>query len=333
MGRWTASLPLLIALAVPLAGAQSPSTGGVRAAAAKAESAWPLRPVRLIVGFPPGSSLDTTVRILSPKLAEVWGQPTVIENRSGASGTIATTLAAQATPDGHTALVVTASFPINAVLRANAGYDPLRDFISVTQIGFPTSVIAVAPSLGVKSLKELITLAQERGGKLLYGSPGAGSSGHLSIESFRIAAGIKGTHVAFKGQPEIMVEILGGRVHFAVISLGVGLGAIRDGRLLALATVTPKRSPVLPDVPSVAEILPKFRRDAAHMLLVPAKTQRHIIDKMSRDVARVLDMPEVRKQMAVIDFIPAPTTPEETDRILRTQLVMFDEVARAAGLK
>src|SRR5436190_1690048 len=217
MGRWTASLPLLMVLTVPLAGAQSPANGGGRAAAATLEQSWPLRPVRLIVGFPPGSSLDTTVRILSPKLAEVWGQPTVIENRSGASGTIATTLAAQATPDGHTALVVTASFAINAVLRANAGYHPLRDFISVTQIGFPTSVIAAAPTLGVKSLKELIALAHERGGKLLYASPGAGSSGHLSIESFRIAAGIKGIHVAFKGQPEIMVEMLAGRVHFAVI--------------------------------------------------------------------------------------------------------------------
>lgn len=326
-------MPLLLALIAPAAGAQSPSTSSTRAAAAKSEPAWPLRPVRLMVGFPPGSSLDTTVRIIAPKLAELWGQPAVIENRSGASGTIATTLTAQATPDGHTALVVTASFAINAVLRPNVGYDPLRDFVSVSQIGFPTSVIAVAPALGVKSLKELIALAHERGGKLLYGSPGAGSSGHLTTESFRIAAGIKGVHVAFKGQPEIMVEMLAGRVHFAVISLGVGLGAIRDGRLLALAMVTPKRSPVLPDVPSVSEILPKFRRDAAHMMLVPAKTPRAIVDKMSRDVARVLDMPEVKKQMAVIDFIPAPTTPEETEKILRTQLVMFDEVARAAGLK
>jgi tripartite-type tricarboxylate transporter receptor subunit TctC len=314
-------MPLLLALVAPAAGAQAPSTSSGRTAAAKGEQAWPLRPVRLMVGFPPGSSLDTTVRIISPKLAEVWGQPAVIENRSGASGTIATTLTAQATPDGHTALVVTASFTINAVLRPNVGYDPLRDFIGVTQIGFPTSVIAVAPALGVKSLKELIALAHERGG------------GHLTTESFRIAAGIKGVHVAFKGQPEIMVEMLAGRVHFAVISLGVGLGAIRDGRLLALAMVTPKRSPVLPDVPSVSEILPKFRRDAAHMLLVPAKTPRAVVDKMSRDVARVLDMPEVKKQMAVIDFIPAPTTPEETEKILRSQLAMFDEVARAAGLK
>jgi tripartite-type tricarboxylate transporter receptor subunit TctC len=277
--------------------------------------------------------VDTTARIVAPKLAEVWAQPVVIENRAGAGGSIASAQVAQATPDGYTLLLVSASFAINSILRSSAGYHPLRDFVSVMQVGFPTSVIAVAPSLGVKSIKELIALAHQRGGKLLYGSPGAGSSGHLTIESFRLTAGIKGTHVAFKGQPEILVEMLAGRVHFAVISLGPGLGLIREGRLLALAVVTPQRSPVLPDVPAVVEILTNFRRDAAHTMHAPAKTPRPIVEKISRDVTRVLGMPEVKKQMAVIDFIAAPTTPDEAERILRAQLVTFEEVARAAGLK
>jgi len=298
-----------------------------------AAQSWPSRPVRLVLGFPPGSSVDTSARIMAPRLAALWGRPVVMENRAGASGTIATTLVAQATPDGHTILYASASFALNAVVRPNVGYDPLRDFISVTQVGYPTSVIAVAPSLGVKSVKELMALANERAGKLLYGSPGAGSSGHLTVERFRLAAGMKGTHVAFKGQPEILVEILAGRVHYAVISLGPGLGLIREGRLLALAMVTPKRSPVLPDVPALVEILPNFRRDAAHSLLVPARTPRHIVDKISRDTARALEAAEVKKQMEVIDFVVAPTTPEETDKILRAQLVTFDEVARKVGLK
>lgn len=292
-----------------------------------------MRPVRFIVGFPPGSSLDTTARIVSPKLAELWGQPVVIENRSGGSGSIATSIAMQAAPDGYTALIASASFAINAVLRPNIGYQPLRDFIAVTQLGFPTSVIAVSPSLGVKTVKELIALSNERGGKLFFGSPGAGSSGHLTVESFRVAAGIKATHVAFKGQPEIVVELISGRVHFAVISLGVGLGPIRDGRLIAVGLVTPKRSPVLPDVPALVEILPNFRRDAAHMMLVPAKTPRHIVNKQAADTARALDAPDVKKQMEVIDFIAAPTSPEETEKVLRAQLATFEELARAAGLK
>jgi tripartite-type tricarboxylate transporter receptor subunit TctC len=325
MTKGLACLGLLAYCVAQSAGAQStPTQGG---------AAWPARPVRMVVGFPPGSSTDTSARILAPKLAELWGKPVVMENRSGAGGSIATALVAQATADGYTLLYASASFALNAVVRSNAGYDPLRDFISVTQVGYPTSVIAVAPSLGVKSIKELIALANERSGKLIYGTPGAGSSGHLTIERFRLAAGMKGTHVAFKGQPEVLVEILAGRVHYAVISLGPGLGLIRDGRLLALAMVTPKRSPVLPDVPALVEILPSFRRDAAHSLLVPAKTPRHIVDKISRDTARALASPEVKKQLEVIDFITAPTTPEETDKILRAQLVIFEEVARAVGLK
>ncbi len=324
MGKRLALIGLLVTGVASIAAAQPQTQGG---------AAWPARPVRMVLGFPPGSSVDTTARFMTPKLAELWGKPVVMENRSGASGTIATTLVAQSTPDGYTILYASASFALNAVLRSNVGYDPLRDFISVTQVGYPTSVIAVAPSLGVKSIKELIALAHERGGKLLYGTPGAGSSGHLTVESFRMSAGMKGTHIAFKGQPEVLVEILAGRVHYAVISLGPGLGLIREGRLLALATVSPKRSPVLPDVPSVVEVLPTFKRDAAHSLLVPAKTPRHIVDKISKDVARALDAPEVRKQLAVIDFVAAPTTPEETDKILRAQLVGLDELARAVGLK
>ncbi len=148
-----------------------------------------------------------------------------------------------------------------------------------------------------------------------------------------MAAGIKGTHVAFKGQSEMAIEILAGRLHYGVLTLGVSLGMIRDGRLRALAVVTPKRSPLLPDVPSVFELLPNFRRDAAHMIMAPAKTPRAVVNKISRDIARVLDMPDVKKQMEAIDFIPAATTPEELDKIVREMMVTFEEVARAAGLK
>ncbi len=316
---------LLVAGLAPIAGAQTASSG--------AAQAWPLRPVRILNGFSVGGPLDISARLLAPKLAELWGQPVVIENRTGAGGSIASVMAAQATPDGYTILLTSASIAINAVLRSNAGYDPLRDFASVTQIGYSTSALVVTPSLGIKSVKELIALAHERPGKILYGSAGAGSGTHMTTERFRMSAGITGTHVAFKGQSEMLIEILAGRIQFGIPGLGPALGMIRDGRLLALAVVTPKRSPLLPDVPTVLEILPSFRRDASHALLVPAKTPRHIVNKISKDVARVLDMPDVKKQMATIDFTPAPTTPEAFDKIMREMLVTFDEVARAAGLK
>ena len=312
----TLVLPLIVACTLPDAGAQT----------------WPVRPVRLVVGFTTGGPVDMSARILGPKLAELWGQPVVVENRSGAGGSIATVLVAQSTPDGYTLLITSASLAINAVLRSNAGYDPVRDFVSVSQIGYSTSALVVAPSLGVKSVKELIALAHERPGKLLYGSAGAGSGTHMTTERFNLAAGIKGTHVAYKGQSEMVIEILAGRLHFGVPTLGVALGMIKDGRLRALAVVTPKRSPLLPDVPTVVEILPSYRRDAAHMIMAPAKTPRTIVNKISRDVARVLDMPDVKKQMDTMDFIPAASTPEELDKILRDMLVTFKEVAHAAGL-
>lgn len=302
------------------------------AAAAHAQN-WPTRPVRMVVGFSPGSASDISARMLAPKLEELWKQPVVIENRSGAGSAIANAMVAKATPDGYTLLMITASFAINAVLQNKASYDPIKDFHGVTQVGFSTGVIVTSPSFGVKTLKELIAAANARPGKVLFGSAGAGSGVHMSTERFNMAAGIKVTHVAFKGQPEMVIEIMAGRIHYGMPGLGPSLHLIKDGKLVPLAVVTPKRSPLLPDVPTVNEILPSFERDAAHGLLVPAGTPRAIINKISQDVARVLDLPDVKKQMETINFIPAPTTPEEFDRIIRAQLVTFDRVARQAGLK
>ncbi len=294
---------------------------------------WPNRPVRMIVGFSSGSATDLTARLLAPKLSDMWGQPVVIENRTGAGGAIAASMAAKATPDGYTLLLISASFAITSVLRGNQGYDPLKDFASVAQIGYSTGAVVVNPSLGVKSIKELIALSNERPGKILFGSAGAGSGIHLTAERFRMSGGFKATHVAFKGQPEMLIEILAGRVHWGVPGLGPALGMIRDGRLVALAVVTPQRSPLLPDVPSLYELLPTFRRDAAHALIAPTSTPRAIIQRISKDVVTVLAMPDVKKQMEAIDFVPAPSTPEEFDKILRGQLKTFEEVARSAGLK
>jgi tripartite-type tricarboxylate transporter receptor subunit TctC len=333
MSKSIGCLLLLLAAAAPVAGAQPNAQSAAQPASKGAEPHWPTRPVRLVLGFSAGSSLDITARLLGPKLADIWGQPVVIENRTGAGGSIASSMAVHATPDGYTLLMITSAFAINAVLRPAVGYDPLRDFTSVAQIGYPTGVLAVSPVLGAKSVKALIALAHERPGKILFGSSGAGSGIHLTAERFRMAAGIKVTHVAFKGQPEMLIEILAGRVHYGFPSLGPALGMIRDGRILALAVLTPKRSPLLPDVPAISEVFPTFRRDVTHALVAPAKTPQAIVNKVSKDVARVLDMPDVKKQMEAIDFIPAPTSPEAFDQVLRGMLVTFEEVARAAWLK
>ena len=313
----------LVATAVTLA--------AVAPALAQTAQGFPNRSVRFVVGFSPGSATDFTARMFGAKLSELWGHPVVIENRSGAGSTLANAVVAQATPDGYTLLVVSSSFAITAVLQQkNLPYDALRDFRSVAQFGSTTGALVVPPSLGVKSVKELIALAKER--KLLFGSAGAGSGLHMSTERFNIAAGIKATHVGFKGQPEMNVEIVTGRVHYGFPSVGTSMAFLKDGRLLPLAVNTPKRSPQLPDVPALIEILPNFERDAAHALMAPAKTPTAIVQKISTDVARVAELPDLKERMHAISFDIAPSTPEEYDKAVRRQIEVFGEVAKAAGL-
>ncbi|HYC46824.1 MAG TPA: tripartite tricarboxylate transporter substrate binding protein [Burkholderiales bacterium] len=297
-----------------------------------AQQTFPTRPVRIVVGFSPGSATDITARTIAPKLSDLWGQPVVIENRSGAGSTLANAMVAQATPDGHTLLMVSASFAITAVIQKSLPYDAVRDFRGITQIGASTSALMVTPQLGVKSVKELIALANERPGKILYASTGAGSGIHMTTARFVILAGINVGHVAFKGQPEMIVEIVTGRVHFGIPGLGPAMPFVKDGRLIPLAVVTPKRSPLLPDVPAMAEILPGYERDAAHALLAPARTPKWIIQQVNKDVHRVLEDPEVKKRFASIGFELAPTTPEEYDAIIKKQMAIFTQVAKAAGL-
>ena len=301
-------------------------------AIAQPSARYPSKPVRILVGFSPGSATDITARLISPKLSELWGQSVIVENRSGGGGTVASAVVAQATPDGHTLLMVSAAFAITAILQKNLAYDALRDFVGVTQIGTTTSALTVGPAVGVKSVKDLIALANERPDKLFFGSAGTGSGTHLTAERFNLLAGIKVVHVPFRGQPEMIIDMIAGRIHYAIPGLGPALPFIREGRLLALAVVNPKRSALLPNVPAMVEVLPGYERDAAHGLVAPSRTPRPILNQISRDVARVLDMADVKERMQAIAFEAAPTSPEEYDRIIRSQMEIFTKVAKSAGL-
>jgi tripartite-type tricarboxylate transporter receptor subunit TctC len=311
--------------AVPLAQSQT--------SAQKSSQKWPERPVRIIIGFSPGSSTDFTARTIGPRLSELWGQPVIYENRSGAGGSLANATVAKATPDGYTLSMISSSFAVNYVLAAQAPYDPIKEFVAVTQVGYPTSVLATSPSLGIKTVKELIAMAHARPGKFFFGTTGAGSGTHMTTTRFNMAAGIKPQHVAFKGQPELLIEIVTGRVHFGIPGLGPSLPMIKDNRLVPLAVVTPKRAPQLPDVPAMIEVLPTFERDATHGLMAPAGTPRPIREKIAQDVARVLEIPEVKKQFEQISFFPAPMPPDEYQKLIVGLLANFERVAREAGLK
>jgi tripartite-type tricarboxylate transporter receptor subunit TctC len=212
-------------------------------------------------------------------------------------------------------------------------YDPLKDFAGITRIGIGTGVLVVSPALGVKSVQEFIAYAQARPGKILMGSSGAGSSTHMSGERFRFGAGIKSVHVGFKGVPEFLVEIMAGRIHFAIGGLSTALPPIREGKVLALAVTTPERSTALPDVPALPEVLPGWTREGASALLAPAGTPRPILRKISKEVGRILLLPDVKERMLSFGFVPDPCTPEEHEQFLRAQIETFSGIVRLAGLR
>jgi len=308
-------------------------TGAAVLPAPAQSQAFPSKPIRVVVPFSPGGNTDVLARILIQKMSEVWGQPVVVENRTGAGGTIGNGIVAKATPDGHTLLISSAAFVISAALHPNLPYDALKDFAGVTRLGYSMTVLVATPSLGAKSVKDLIAVAQAKPGQIFFSSAGVGSSTHMNGERFRLAAGIKVQHVGFKGAADATLEIVAGRIHYGILGISGTLGFIQDGRLTALAVGTPQRSPLLPDVPTIADTLPGYARDGSHSLLAPAGTPRLVLSKISRDVGRILGMTDVKEKLKNFDFVPAPTTPEEHDKILRADVATFAEVVRLAGLR
>ena len=294
---------------------------------------YPAKPIRMIVPSSAGGTQDTLARLFAPKLGERLGQPVVVENRPGAGGMIGASIVAKATPDGYTLLLGGPGFAVNAGVRENLPYDPIKDFSGVAQIGYSTTVLVVSPSLGVKSVKELIALAHAQPGKILFGSSGGGSATFMNAERFRMAAGIKAAHVGFKGQPEFLLEIVAGRIHYGVGGLGPSLTFIKSGQLLPLAVTTLKRAPLLPDVPTSAEVVPGWGRDGSQGILAPSQTPRAIVNQLNREMARLLETPEVRDKLLGVDFNILTSTPEEYDKLLRADIVTFTRVAKEAGLR
>jgi len=300
---------------------------------AHAQQKFPSKPIRVVVPFSPGGTSDVLARMIGSKMSDSWGQPVVVETRTGAGGTIGTGIVAKATPDGHTLLLSSAAFVISAALHSDLSYDALRDFAGITRIRFSTQALVMAPALGAKTVKDFIALAQAKPGQILFSSAGAGSSTHMNGERFRLAAGIQVVHVGFKGASDAMIEVVAGRVHYAVIGLASALAFIQDGRLVALAVGTPQRSPLLPDVPTISETLPGYARDGSHSLLAPAGTPRPVLNQLSKEVGRIFELPDIKERLKNFDFVSAPTTPEEHNKILRADIETFSGVVKLAGLR
>ena len=308
---------------------------GADAQAISKGSAYPVKPIRVIVPFTPGSATDIIARVVAPRLAERWGRPVVMDNRPSAGGIVACTTLAEATPDGHTLMVTGSNFAGSAALYAGKlPYDAVRDFTGITQFATTPLVLVVAPSLGVNSVKEFLALAREKKGQLNFGSTGLGSGPHYGAELFMLAAGIGAVHVPYRGSPESLTDLMAGRVHFILSPVLAASPLVKGGRLLALGVTTTYRAQAMPDVPTIAEAgLPGFEYQGWYGMLAPGKTPRRIVNLLSAEVGGILDLPETRERIANQGAAARRSTPEAFDKIVRDEIATRTKVWKAAGVK
>lgn len=309
---------------------------GLGLASAVGAQEYPTRVVRVIAPFAAGGSTDVLTRIASGFLSERWGQSVVVENRVGASGRIGAEFVAKQSPaDGYTLLVAGAPHAIGASLFRKVNYDLAKDLAAVANIASFPSVIVVHPSMPVKTVKELIGLAKARPGEINFASPNLGSPNHLLMELFKTMAGINMVHIPYKGgSGQMMGELLGGQVQLAAMGFPPAVPQIKSGRLRALAVSSVKRSPALPDVPTVDESgLPGFEVSSWYGYFAPAATPKQVIAKVNADMQVILASPEMRTKLAPLGAEPAPTTPESFSKYVRAEIDKWAKVVKDSGAK
>jgi tripartite-type tricarboxylate transporter receptor subunit TctC len=308
--------------------------GGAFAAPFATAQNYPTKPIRVVIPFSPGSASDILARFIGPKLNEAWGQQVVVDNRSSAGGTVAGTIVAAALPDGHTLMLTSSAFAGSAALYDKLPFDSIRDFSGVSQVAATALVIVVAPGLGVKTLKELIALAQQKPKQLNFASSGIGSGTHYGSELFNMTAGIAAVHVPYKGVPEAVNDTLTGRIHYFITPLLPTISLIKSGRLLALGVTTKQRVPMLPDVPTVDEAaMPGFEYDGWFGIFAPSKVPRTVITKLNKEVMRILETTDVKDKILLQGATAKASTPEAFDKLVRDEIVTRRKVFKAAGIK
>ena len=304
------------------------------AAAGAAAQNYPSKPVRVIAPFPAGGGIDFIARALTPKLSEYLGQGFVVDNRSGASGTIGTEAVAKAAPDGYTLLATFSSHTQNASLYSKLGYDTVRDFAPVTQIATVPTILVANPALPVKTVKDLVALGKKRPGEILYASVGNGTPPHLSAELFNNMAGIKMTHVPYKGAAPSTISLLAGETQLTFTTVVVALPQVKTGRLRALGVASLKRAAVMPDVPTIDEAgVRGYESLAWYGLLAPAKTPPAIVEQLHRETVRALQAPDLRDMLKNQGAEPVGNTGDQFNVIIKEEIEKWRKLVQALGLK
>ena len=304
------------------------------AAAADAAASFPTKPIRIVIGFGAGSTVDISARVIGKALAESWKQQVVADNRPSAGGIIAAQTVANANPDGYTLLSVSASHAVAPAMYSKLPYDTAKDFAGITTTVSVPAVLVVSPSLGARSVKDLVALAKGKPGQVTFSSAGIGSATQFSAELFVSLAGLNVVHVPYKSVPEQITEVMAGRVHFTLAPASNAVPFIRDGKLLPLAVSPAKRIAVLPEVPTLREAgVAGYEWQTWFGLLAPAKTPRAIVNKLNAEVSRVLSLPESKERWNAIGAEPVPISPEAFDAYVREQIALFTKLAKAANIK
>ncbi len=295
---------------------------------------YPNRPIRFVVPFAPGGSTDTLARTIGQKLTEALQQQVVVDNRSGANGNIGMEIVAHAAPDGYTILLgYIANLGIGPALYAKLPFDPVRDYAPITQLASSPNILAVHPSLPVKSLRELIAYAKTNPKKLNFASSGVGSIGHLTGELLNRSAGVDMVHVPYKGSGQAVIDLLGGQVQMMFSGMSSVMQHIKAGKLRALAVTGAQRSPAVPDVPTIAESgFPGFEATAWYGVLAAARTPKTIVNRLHDEIVRALALPDVKERLNNVGFELVGGTPDEFTAFIKSEIAKWTRVVRDAHI-
>lgn len=294
---------------------------------------YPVKPIRMLTGFTAGGGSDIAARSVSVKLSETFGQSVVVDNRPGATGSIAAEMAAKAQPDGYTVMMLAVAQLVTNAFEDKLTYDVVRDFAGVSYVSRNPYLMAVSLALPVRSVREFIDLAKSQPGRLNYGSSGIGGSNHVVTEVFNSVAGIKVTHVPYKGPPQALADLAGGQVQLAFVSITSGLPLARAGKVRVLGVTSLTRSRAAPDVPTVAETLPGLELIGWYGVVAPKRTPAVIVERLSSAIARVLRSPEVKDRLAADGSETVGGAPAEFERHIRNEVERFRKVIREAGIR
>ena len=302
--------------------------------AAQAQSDWPTKPVRIVVPFAAGGTTDITARVIADELTKAMKQSFIVDNKGGAGGNVGASEVARAAPDGYTFLMGTpGTQAINQFLYPKMPYDTAKDFAPVSFVVRVPNVLVVHPSVGAKSLRELIAIAKQKPGALSYGSPGNGTTGHLSTELFKNRAGIFVTHIPYRGSGPMLLDLMAGQLQMAIDNLPSAMPHIKAGKLVALGVTGTQINAQLPDVPAIASVLPGYAAESWFVLMAPANTPAAIVSRVSSEVDKILKKPDVIERFKGLGAEPVGGTPEQLGQFISAETAKWSQVVKASGAK